>query len=151
MWAHFLPVRLQAIMNLLLMFKLGKTLSKNTRADGCSCTTMSAGFASYEAASALIKRLSCFMLGTRHTVHPSNSQMPGCNCDSPLEKHNYVQTGRVDRTTVQMQNSQQMHQVLGWGALCDDTPTFCVWLDTEKAYHKNCTEMRAVQLALYCF
>lgn len=40
-------------------------LSKNTQADGCSCASMSSGFASYEAASALNNRLSCFMLGTR--------------------------------------------------------------------------------------
>lgn len=46
--------------------------------------------------------VSCLAHG--HTVHPSNSQMPGCNCDSPLEKHNYVQTGHVNRTSAQMQN-----------------------------------------------
>lgn len=109
MWAHLLPVRLQAIMNLLLMFKLGKTLplkcfQRTLGLMAAAAPVCQLGLLHTRPLQLWLKDcpVSCLIHG--HTVHPSNSQMPGCNCDSPLEKHNYVQTGRVNRTSVQMQN-----------------------------------------------
>ncbi len=39
----------------------------------------------------------------------------------------------------------------GWGALCEDRPTFGSWLDAEGRLHINCLEMTAVCQALQTF
>ncbi|KAI2647602.1 ORF V: Enzymatic polyprotein [Labeo rohita] len=39
----------------------------------------------------------------------------------------------------------------GWGAVCDGRPAFGTWTETEKFWHINCLELRAVHLALECF
>ncbi len=39
----------------------------------------------------------------------------------------------------------------GWGAICDGRPAFGTCSETEKSWHINCLELRAVHLALECF
>ncbi len=39
----------------------------------------------------------------------------------------------------------------GWGVVCDGRPAFGTWSETEKLWHINCLELRAVHLALECF
>ncbi len=39
----------------------------------------------------------------------------------------------------------------GWGDICDGRPAFGTCSETEKSWHINCLELRAVHLALECF
>lgn len=59
--------------------------------------------------------------------------------------------GKNNETGVQAQNCHDRCLKLELGALCDGRPAFGVWKHTERTWHINCLEMKAVKLALKYF
>ncbi|XP_058624259.1 uncharacterized protein LOC131535672 [Onychostoma macrolepis] len=61
--------------------------------------------------------------------------------------HRGVRIGQV----IRRKNVTTDASSTGWGAVCDGRPAFGTWSETEKSWHINCLELRAVHLALECF
>ncbi|KAL0168850.1 hypothetical protein M9458_037072, partial [Cirrhinus mrigala] len=107
-------------------------VSETAWSDGSCSLRLSAGFAAYEAVTAVVTRPNPAAGVERREEAPCYNAFVPCGTGA-LVRHSYVRAGRMVVTTDA------------------SLPAFGVWARDQKHWHINCLEMEAVRLALQNF